>query len=71
MGIGKEFLKGQSFTIFCLGGENSGKSHCVFGSLRDPGLSIILVRDVFNDLFEKDNQNDYQIKLSFIHHRNE
>jgi len=59
-------LSGINQTIVFSGYENSGKSESIFGNLRDPGFIIFAFRDLFSKLYERENCDDYTIKLSFL-----
>ncbi|CAD8178080.1 unnamed protein product [Paramecium octaurelia] len=58
------FLAGESHMIQILGERHSGKATLGIGNMRNPGLVLLIMQEIFNFIEEKFLENNITIKMS-------
>lgn len=58
------FLSGESHMIQILGERHSGKATLGIGNMRNPGLVLLIMQEIFNFIEEKFLENNITIKMS-------
>jgi len=67
--IVKDVLDGYNGTIFAYGQTSSGKTHTMEGVLGDPDMQGIIpriVQDIFNHIYQMDENLEFHIKVSYF-----
>ncbi|GIQ80465.1 kinesin-like protein [Kipferlia bialata] len=63
-------LDGMNGTLFAYGQTSSGKTHSMSGSAKEPGLTPLLVNDLF-DRIQQDCDTNYHVRVSYLEIYNE
>jgi len=63
-------LRGMNATVFAYGATGSGKTYTMVGNERDPGLMVMSLRDIFNQM-NADNDKDFHVRCSYLEVYNE
>ncbi|OMJ79119.1 hypothetical protein SteCoe_20907 [Stentor coeruleus] len=63
-------LRGINACVFAYGPTGSGKTYTMLGSQDDPGIAILTIREMFNQI-EMDLDKLYDIKISYVEIYNE
>ncbi|KAM3135674.1 hypothetical protein pb186bvf_012200 [Paramecium bursaria] len=61
-----QFLSGNSCMIQFMGNKNSGKSTVCLGNMRNPGLLLQILQEIFNFIEERFLENQVTIKMTAI-----
>ena len=70
MDIVKSTMIGINSTIFAYGQTSTGKTHTMFGSPEDPGITRLAVADIFKSI-NNDNSRQYLMRGSYMEIYNE
>jgi len=63
-------LKGFNGCVFAYGTTGSGKTHTMTGYPQSPGISYLMIKDIFQRVHD-DQANNYEIKVSYVEIYNE
>uniref|UniRef100_A0A1I8H7S5 Kinesin-like protein n=2 Tax=Macrostomum lignano TaxID=282301 RepID=A0A1I8H7S5_9PLAT len=63
-------MEGVSGTVFAYGQTSSGKTHTMYGSVQDPGVIVLALRDIFA-LQEMATEREFLVSISFLEIYNE
>jgi kinesin family protein 18/19 len=63
-------LKGYNGCVFAYGTTGSGKTHTMTGTPSTPGISYLMIQDIFARV-KSDTLNNYDIKVSYVEIYNE
>jgi len=63
-------LRGYNGCVFAYGTTGSGKTYTMNGNPQSPGISYLMIRDIFQRIND-DQNNDYVIKVSYVEIYNE
>lgn len=58
------FLSGESHMIQIMGERHTGKATLGIGNMRNPGLILLIMQEIFNFIEEKFLENNITIKMS-------
>lgn len=64
-----DVLNGYNGTIFAYGQTSSGKTHTMEGVIGDPTLQGIIpriIQDIFNHIYNMDENLEFHIKVSYF-----
>ena len=65
-------LEGRNASILCYGATGAGKTHTMTGSVNDPGVMVLTLRELFRKLEEKTgSEGQYSVQLSYLEVYNE
>lgn len=59
-------LEGYHSTLFAYGQTGSGKTHTLLGTTDEPGLTLLAMQEVFEQIEKAGPGVDYSIKVSYI-----
>ncbi|SBT31209.1 kinesin-8, putative [Plasmodium ovale wallikeri] len=64
-------IKGYNSTVFAYGATGAGKTHTVIGYKNEPGIMMMILRDLFEKIKSLEVMNVYKVKCSFVEIYNE
>jgi kinesin family protein 18/19 len=66
-------LEGYNATVFAYGNTGAGKTHTMIGSVSEPGIMVLTLRDLFklSERSGKENGTKFRVTVSFIEVYNE
>ncbi|CRG93363.1 kinesin-8, putative [Plasmodium gallinaceum] len=64
-------IKGYNSTVFAYGATGAGKTHTIIGYKNEPGIMMMILKDLFEKIKSLEVMNEYKVKCSFIEIYNE
>ncbi|SPJ08199.1 kinesin-8,putative [Plasmodium sp. DRC-Itaito] len=64
-------IKGYNSTVFAYGATGAGKTHTIIGYKNEPGIMMMILKDLFERIKMLEIMNEYKVKCSFIEIYNE
>ncbi|CRH03036.1 kinesin-8, putative [Plasmodium relictum] len=64
-------IKGYNSTVFAYGATGAGKTHTIIGYKNEPGIMMMILKDLFEKIKSLEVLNEYKVKCSFIEIYNE
>ncbi|KAL4432989.1 hypothetical protein ABPG74_005362 [Tetrahymena malaccensis] len=65
--IVQKFCAGINQSILVIGGEGSGKTQTLVGGMRDPGLFILSLEEIFEILYQSPDRENTTLKMSMYY----
>ncbi|SBS92872.1 kinesin-8, putative [Plasmodium malariae] len=64
-------IKGYNSTVFAYGATGAGKTHTIIGYKNEPGIMMMILKDLFEKIKSLQVMHEYKVKCSFIEIYNE
>lgn len=64
-------LQGFNATVFAYGATGAGKTHTMLGNLSEPGIMMLTLLDLFNEVANQKEDRHFEVKCSFLEVYNE
>ncbi|KAH7285868.1 hypothetical protein KP509_33G049400 [Ceratopteris richardii] len=64
-------LSGQNSSMFCYGATGAGKTFTMLGTVEEPGVMILAIKDLFLKLRQRSVDQNYTVLLSYMEVYNE
>lgn len=64
-------LAGQNSSVFCYGATGAGKTFTMLGTLQDPGVMVLALKDLFSKLKQRSTDQKHLVCLSYLEVYNE
>jgi len=64
-------LDGINATIFAYGATGTGKTYTMIGNTENPGITVLVLRDLFELMKTNSGENDYRVCMSYLEIYNE
>ncbi|XP_050377489.1 kinesin-like protein KIN-8A isoform X2 [Argentina anserina] len=64
-------LQGKNGSIFCYGATGAGKTYTMLGTLENPGVMVLAIKDVFTKLRQRSCDGNHVVHLSYLEVYNE
>lgn len=64
-------LEGRNSSVFCYGATGAGKTFTMLGTVRDPGVMVLAIKDLFAKLKERSRDQKHSVCLSYLEVYNE
>lgn len=63
-------LQGRNGSVFCYGATGAGKTHTMLGTVQNPGVMVLALKDLFNKIKLR-STGEHVVKLSYLEVYNE
>eukprot|EP01018_Ginkgo_biloba_P007825 Gb_08284 [translate_table: standard] len=64
-------LQGRNGSVFCYGATGAGKTHTMLGTVHNPGVMVLAIKDLFMKLRQRSHDGDHVVRLSYLEVYNE
>ncbi|KAL6992016.1 Kinesin-like protein KIN-8A [Sarracenia purpurea var. burkii] len=64
-------LEGRSGSVFCYGATGAGKTYTMLGTVESPGVMVLAIKDVFNNIWQRSCDRNHVVHLSYLEVYNE
>lgn len=64
-------VDGINATIFAYGATGTGKTYTMIGSPENPGITVLVLRDLFELMKKTSGEKDYRVCMSYLEIYNE
>ncbi|EFJ38461.1 hypothetical protein SELMODRAFT_402396 [Selaginella moellendorffii] len=64
-------LQGKNASVFCYGATGAGKTYTMLGTVSQPGVMVLALKDLFSKLKDRSKDGDYLVSLSYLEVYNE
>eukprot|EP00249_Psilotum_nudum_P025271 c29589_g1_i1 orf=91-2919(+) len=64
-------LQGRNGSVFCYGATGAGKTHTMLGTVQNPGVMVLALKDLFTKLRQRSREGDFVVRLSYLEVYNE
>lgn len=64
-------LEGKNSSVFCYGATGAGKTHTMLGTVHNPGVMVLALKDLFLKLKQRSRDSEHCVRLSYIEVYNE
>ncbi|KAG9160749.1 hypothetical protein Leryth_021917 [Lithospermum erythrorhizon] len=64
-------LQGRNGSVFCYGATGAGKTHTMLGTVENPGVMVLAIKDLFNKITQRSFDGDHVVHLSYLEVYNE
>lgn len=64
-------LEGRNSSVFCYGATGAGKTFTMLGTVRDPGVMVLAIKDLFTKLNQRSREQKHAVCLSYLEVYNE
>jgi len=64
-------LQGFNATVFAYGATSAGKTHTMLGYTGEPGIMLLTLQDLFNEVRQNQGEKIFEVKCSFLEVYNE
>ncbi|KAK8928721.1 125 kDa kinesin-related protein [Platanthera zijinensis] len=64
-------LQGRNGTVFCYGATGAGKTYTMLGTLENPGVMVLAIKDLFSKIRQRSFNGSYSLLLSYLEVYNE
>ena len=63
-------LQGRNGTVFCYGATGAGKTYTMLGTVENPGVMVLAIKDLFFKIRQRSDGN-HSVHLSYLEVYNE
>ena len=64
-------LQGRNGSVFCYGATGAGKTHTMLGTVKNPGVMVFAIKDLFAKLRQRSRNGEHAVRLSYLEVYNE
>lgn len=64
-------LQGKNGSVFCYGATGAGKTHTMLGTIQNPGVMVLALKDLFAKIKQRSKDGDHVVRLSYLEVYNE
>lgn len=64
-------LQGRNGTVFCYGATGAGKTYTMLGTMENPGVMVLAIKDLFSKVRQRSYDGSHSIQLSYLEVYNE
>ncbi|XP_051224842.1 kinesin-like protein KIN-8A [Lolium perenne] len=64
-------LQGRNGTVFCYGATGAGKTYTMLGTIENPGVMVLAIKDLFLKVRQRSHDGSHTIQLSYLEVYNE
>ncbi|KAG8387992.1 hypothetical protein BUALT_Bualt02G0078700 [Buddleja alternifolia] len=64
-------LGGRNGSVFCYGATGAGKTYTMLGTVENPGVMVLAIKDLFNKIRQRSFNGNHLIHLSYLEVYNE
>ncbi|KAL6614961.1 hypothetical protein ACP70R_037231 [Stipagrostis hirtigluma subsp. patula] len=64
-------LQGRNGTVFCYGATGAGKTYTMLGTMENPGVMVLAIKDLFSKVTQRSHDNNHSIQLCYVEVYNE
>ncbi|CAM0881612.1 unnamed protein product [Alopecurus aequalis] len=64
-------LQGRNGTVFCYGATGAGKTYTMLGTMDNPGVMVLAIKDLFLKVRQRSHDGSHSIQLSYLEVYNE
>ncbi|KAG6553178.1 hypothetical protein Mapa_005237 [Marchantia paleacea] len=64
-------LDGRNASVFCYGATGAGKTHTMLGTVQQPGVMVLALKDLFAKLKQRSPEGEHVVRLSYLEVYNE
>jgi len=64
-------MQGYNATVFAYGATGAGKTYTMLGTEDEPGIMMLSIGELFNQIESYSEQRDYMLKVSYVEVYNE
>ncbi|KAJ1284211.1 hypothetical protein BS78_03G187700 [Paspalum vaginatum] len=64
-------LQGRNGTVFCYGATGAGKTYTMLGTIENPGVMVLAIKDLFSKVRQRSHDGNHSIQLSYLEIYNE
>ncbi|KAB2089822.1 hypothetical protein ES319_A03G087000v1 [Gossypium barbadense] len=67
----EEVLQGRNGSVFCYGATGAGKTYTMLGTLENPGVMVLAIKDLFTSIRQRSFDGNHVVQLSYLEVYNE
>lgn len=64
-------LEGRNGSVFCYGATGAGKTYTMLGTMENPGVMVLAIKDLFAKVRERSLDGNHTVHLSYLEVYNE
>ncbi|KAI8528724.1 hypothetical protein RHMOL_Rhmol12G0169600 [Rhododendron molle] len=64
-------LEGRNGSVFCYGATGAGKTYTMLGTVENPGVMVLAMKDLFNKIRQRSCDGNHVVHLSYLEVYNE
>ncbi|CAL5362490.1 unnamed protein product [Camellia sinensis] len=64
-------LQGRNGSVFCYGATGAGKTYTMLGTVENPGVMVLAIKDLFNKVRQRSCDSNHEVHLSYLEVYNE
>ncbi|XP_027168312.1 kinesin-like protein KIN-8A isoform X1 [Coffea eugenioides] len=64
-------LQGKNGSVFCYGATGAGKTYTMLGTVENPGVMVLAIKDLFNKIRQRSFDGNHLVHLSYLEVYNE
>ncbi|KAI7985732.1 Kinesin-like protein KIN-8A [Camellia lanceoleosa] len=64
-------LQGRNGSVFCYGATGAGKTYTMLGTVENPGVMVLAIKDLFNQIRQRSCDSNHEVHLSYLEVYNE
>ncbi|KAI4344033.1 hypothetical protein L6164_011310 [Bauhinia variegata] len=64
-------LQGRNGSVFCYGATGAGKTYTMLGTVENPGVMVLAIKDIFNKIRHRSCDGNHAVQLSYLEVYNE
>lgn len=64
-------LQGRNGSVFCYGATGAGKTYTMLGTVENPGVMVLAIKDLFDKVRERSCDGNHAVHLSYLEVYNE
>ncbi|KAH7858470.1 hypothetical protein Vadar_024165 [Vaccinium darrowii] len=64
-------LEGRNGSVFCYGATGAGKTYTMLGTVENPGVMVLAIKDLFNKIRQRSCDGNHVVHLSYLEVYNE
>ncbi|XP_042435924.1 kinesin-like protein KIN-8A [Zingiber officinale] len=64
-------LQGRNGSVFCYGATGAGKTYTMLGTIENPGVMVLAIKDLFSKIRQRSYDGDHSVQLSYLEVYNE
>lgn len=64
-------LQGRNGSVFCYGATGAGKTYTMLGTVNNPGVMVLAIKDLFTKLRQRSRDGEHVVRLSYLEVYNE